>query len=376
MPPARIPLKFTNKFKLQMIKRSTLNTWQRKRETLASAVEPPAKRGTARANKLTLGGSGRVSKTDAIEDALVQYIKDFRRDEVVMCRDTIVHAATRLMPDFFKTTSRDARSGRKVKEELEEEKRVFARLVTESLQMYCADVPTGLVFHRALFNMDQTAIFQSMGRRVTIDFIGSQQVPAVTDGSDSYRFTLAITASADGRILPPHFVFKGKPGGSVEAEVTAFTHPSVATFSVQENAWFDERVMLEWVETCWAHVVTEPSVLIIDSLKIHKLQCVRRALAELGTMVEYVPAGCTGVAQPLDVGVMAPFKQRRRTAYSERFRHGLRAATASERRRDSTIQSSFSKAGPFIPIGPSALTENEVQSNGEGEGQFITVFTV
>ncbi|DBA05416.1 TPA: hypothetical protein N0F65_007578 [Lagenidium giganteum] len=238
--------------------------------------------------------------------------------------------------------------------------------------------------------MDQTAIFQSMGSRVTIDFTGSQQVPAITDGSDSYRCTLAITASEDGRILPPYFVFKGKPGGSVEAEVTAFTHLSISTFSVQENAWFDERVMLEWVETCWAHVVTEPSVLIIDSLKIRKLQSVRRALAELGTIVGYVPAGCTGVAQPLDVGVRAPFKQRMRTAYSERIRQGLRAATASERRRDmfersmealrglspSTIQSSFSKAGPFIPIGPSALTENEVQSNGEGEGQFITVFTV
>ncbi|DBA03073.1 TPA: hypothetical protein N0F65_003320 [Lagenidium giganteum] len=50
--------------------------WQRKREKLASAVEPPVKRGTARANMLTLRGSGRVSKPDAIEDALVQYIKD------------------------------------------------------------------------------------------------------------------------------------------------------------------------------------------------------------------------------------------------------------------------------------------------------------
>ncbi|DAZ97183.1 TPA: hypothetical protein N0F65_004033, partial [Lagenidium giganteum] len=174
-------------------------------------------RGTARANKLTLRGSGRVSKTNPIEDALVQYIKDLRR-KVVVCRDTIVHAATRLMPDFFKDKSRGAaltwcsrfmrrrrltvlrvtRSERKVKEELEE------------------------------FNMDQMAIFQSMGSRVTINFIGSQQVPAIIDGSDSYRCTLAITASGDGRILPPHFVFKGKPGGSVEAEVTAFTHLSVA----------------------------------------------------------------------------------------------------------------------------------------------------
>ncbi|DBA04708.1 TPA: hypothetical protein N0F65_012291 [Lagenidium giganteum] len=138
--------------------------WKRKREKLAFAVDPPAKRGTARANKLTLEGSGRVSKADAIEDALVQYIKNLRRDEVVVCRDTIVH---RLMPDFLRDKSGDAaltwcsrlmrrrrltvlcvtRSGRKVNEELEEENRVvvFAQLATESLQTYCVDVPTGLL---------------------------------------------------------------------------------------------------------------------------------------------------------------------------------------------------------------------------------------
>ncbi|DBA03072.1 TPA: hypothetical protein N0F65_003319 [Lagenidium giganteum] len=176
------------------------------------------------------------------------------------------------------TVLRVTRSGKKVKEKLEEEKRGCAQFVTEALQTYCADVPTGLVPYRTLFKMDQTAIIQSMGSRMTIDFIGSQQVPAITDGSDSYRCTLAITLSADGLILPPHFGFKGKPGGSVEEEVMVFTHPSVATFFMQENAWFDEH-----------------SRQYSSSLKIHKLQSVRRALAELGTIVEYVPAGCTSV---------------------------------------------------------------------------------
>ncbi|DAZ99410.1 TPA: LOW QUALITY PROTEIN: hypothetical protein N0F65_005312 [Lagenidium giganteum] len=122
------------------IKRSTLNMWQRKRKKLASTSHLQSET-LQRANKLTLGGRGRVSKTDAIEDALVHYIKDLRRDEVVVCRDTISHAVTRLMPDFFKDKSRDAaltwcsrfmrrrrltvlratRSGRKLKEEVEEE---------------------------------------------------------------------------------------------------------------------------------------------------------------------------------------------------------------------------------------------------------------
>ncbi|EGZ11348.1 hypothetical protein PHYSODRAFT_401080, partial [Phytophthora sojae] len=80
-------------------------------------------------------------------------------------------------------------------------------------------------------------------------------------------------------------------------------------FSVQESAWFDERVMLEWIEKCWNYIVVEPSVLILDSLSVHKKEEIADALACTGTSVLYVPGGCTGVAQPLDVGVMGPVKQ-------------------------------------------------------------------
>lgn len=68
---------------------------------------------------------------------------------------------------------------------------------------------------------------------------------------------------------PSPFSLKGKPGGDVEAVVTAFTDETVATFSVQENAWVDERVILEWVDKCRAYIVTEQCILILDSLTVH-----------------------------------------------------------------------------------------------------------
>uniref|UniRef100_K3XBU4 Uncharacterized protein n=1 Tax=Globisporangium ultimum (strain ATCC 200006 / CBS 805.95 / DAOM BR144) TaxID=431595 RepID=K3XBU4_GLOUD len=43
----------------------------------------------------------------------------------------------------------------------------------------------------------------------------------------------------------PHFVYKGVKGGIIEDEVSRFALDTVASFSVQEKAWFDERVMLE-----------------------------------------------------------------------------------------------------------------------------------
>ncbi|EGZ07158.1 hypothetical protein PHYSODRAFT_529700 [Phytophthora sojae] len=108
------------------------------------------------------------------------------------------------------------------------------------------------------------------------------------------------------------------PGGDVEKELNKFCVEDVATFSVQESAWFDERVMLEWIEKCRKYIVVETSVLILDSLSVHKEAEIADALACTGTLVLYVPGGCTGVAQPLDVGVMGPVKQHIRRINSSR----------------------------------------------------------
>ncbi|OWY94625.1 hypothetical protein PHMEG_00035593 [Phytophthora megakarya] len=91
---------------------------------------------------------------------------------------------------------------------------------------------------------------------------------------------MALTDAADGRILPPHFVFNGAPGGAVEHEVDCYRLGEVATFSVQSNAWFDDRVMHEWIDN-----------LILDGLRVHKKTEIADALVCTGTAVVYVPGG-------------------------------------------------------------------------------------
>ncbi|EGZ19215.1 hypothetical protein PHYSODRAFT_492561 [Phytophthora sojae] len=124
--------------------------------------------------------------------------------------------------------------------------------------------------------------------------------------------------------------------------------------------------MLDWIENAWKPIVTEPSLLILDSLKVHKMAEVLDALACTGTAVQFVPGGCTGVAQPLDVGVMAPLKQPIRKCYSNRpavrprkitpgeRRYGMycRAISGWERITEDTVRNAFHKAGPFVQYGP------------------------
>lgn len=60
-------------------------------------------------------------------------------------------------------------------------------------------------------------------------------VLALTGGPSMDRVTVALLVRAGGLMLQPHFVFKGAPGGSVEAEVRNLALPDVATFSVLEH---------------------------------------------------------------------------------------------------------------------------------------------
>ncbi|KAE9349543.1 hypothetical protein PR003_g5830 [Phytophthora rubi] len=125
MPKSRIPLIYTNAFKLRMvfdyleaakegmtrmafcklrgINPPTLQTWERK---LMKLVEVSSRQGTttpSRASRLIVVGSGRVSPSTPIEDALVTFVKDARRDEQIVTRDMIVRKATDLLPDVMES---------------------------------------------------------------------------------------------------------------------------------------------------------------------------------------------------------------------------------------------------------------------------------
>ena len=77
----------------------------------------------------------------------------------------------------------------------------------------------------------------------------------------------------------------------------------------------DELVIHKWIhhvlkpylET--APVGVEP-VLILDSYKCHLKASVIGALEGLGVQVEHIPGGCTGLCQPVDVGIGKPLKNR------------------------------------------------------------------
>ena len=178
---------------------------------------------------------------------------------------------------------------------------------------------------RYIINMDQTPVFFSMVPNKTLNIAGERSINVRTSTGSTMRLTCAVTVSAAGDILRPFIVFKGKRDGRISRE---FGNPEKSGFLVdcsymcQDRAWMDEAVMLQWVKEVlepWSKHVPTGIVpyLLLDSYKCHLMSSVVHAIQDLGIEVEHIPGGCTGLVQPLDVGVNKPLKNRIRRKWEE-----------------------------------------------------------
>jgi hypothetical protein len=161
--------------------------------------------------------------------------------------------------------------------------------------------------------------------------------------NDTKRATFAMTVTASGKLLKPLLVFKGARNGRiVQREFPAF--PNDMLYSCQPNAWMDEEVMLMWVEQILGpYVSTAPDgvvpILFLDSYRCHMMASVVTKIQDLGVEVENIPGGCTGLCQPVDVGVNKPFKNRIREQWEAwMIEEGLASGTTSPPSREDIVQ--------------------------------------
>ncbi len=161
-----------------------------------------------------------------------------------------------------------------------------------------------------IINMDQTPVPFPYNPRKTLELIGRRTVHVRKSTNDTKRATFAMTVTASGKVLTPLVVFKGKPGGRI-AQWEFATYPNEMKYACQENAWMDEKVMLMWVDKILKpNVMTAPDgvvpLVFLDSYRCHMMASVVEAVQDLGVEVEHIPGGCTGLCQPVDVGVNKP----------------------------------------------------------------------
>ena len=158
-----------------------------------------------------------------------------------------------------------------------------------------------------IYNADQTNVPFSMESVYTYADCGSRTV-SVKAVDSSNRCTVMLAGSLTGEKVIPYIVFKGKDtrGSTVKKEINLRKgYPGDVELMVQENAWFDEKVMLDWIDRVWKREVAvdpkENYYLLLDTFPTHMTSRVKREFHKCNTEIDYIPVGYISKLQMLDV---------------------------------------------------------------------------
>ncbi|RPB04382.1 hypothetical protein L873DRAFT_1758859 [Choiromyces venosus 120613-1] len=167
-------------------------------------------------------------------------------------------------------------------------------------------------YHLAsICNMDQTPLPFEFLSGQTYEPKGSKTVwvKGGTSGWDKRQATLQLTIFADGemRVLPLIF-FKGKGTGmSILREKTLYDPHVIVKFN--PTGYANSENMEEWIEEQLVPALNcKPALLVLDLFAGHKTDNVLDAFKAHDITLSIIPAGCTGIIQPLDISINRPFK--------------------------------------------------------------------
>ena len=134
-----------------------------------------------------------------------------------------------------------------------------------------------------IVNMDETPVFYLVSNK-TIEKQGNKSVIIRTSSSDKRHVTVILSVAANGDVQPTFVIFKGKrPLKDIKA-------PCDITVLVQEKAWVDESIMLQWTDSS-LRVFTNRnrSHLVMDFFRCHLMKSVKKRLRKTNAATAIIP---------------------------------------------------------------------------------------
>jgi hypothetical protein len=169
--------------------------------------------------------------------------------------------------------------------------------------------------------------------------------------------TLIQGACADGSLIPPFLILKGK-----EFNRTWFLQglPSTWVIAVSENGWTTNQIGLQWLqhfEICTrSKTIGSKRLLILDNHESHICLEFRSFCEKNDIILLWMPPHSSHLLQPLDVGCFSPLK----TAFSKQNQTLIRNYIFHIRKEDflATFQTAFQ----------AAFTRNNIQAGFRSSG--------
>ncbi|RQM19332.1 hypothetical protein B5M09_010794 [Aphanomyces astaci] len=172
----------------------------------------------------------------------------------------------------------------------------------------------GHIPKHAWINVDETPVYYDMPPGRTLARVGqSSHVKESQKHSD--RITAVLSIRADGTKMPLLLIVKGRPDGDIATKEVPM-YPAGLVYAVQKTAYMNQRVRNMYLREVLKPELDCPSVPLADNLKCHVSKKSYKIMQDelySDAFLQPLPANTTSVLQPLDVGVMGPFKQMCRT---------------------------------------------------------------
>ena len=182
------------------------------------------------------------------------------------------------------------------------------------------DIPKELVV-----NTDQAQGVLTQGSNFTWAKTGSKQI-SIVDAEEKQAITIITSISGSGVLLPFQAVYEGKsavscPKQSANCHTQATNTGFQFEYSGNQTYWSTQKTMRSLVDNVITPYFseqkeklgiaeTQKSIWQIDIWSVNRSKefCEWMKKSHLNIIIHYVPAGCTGVFQPCDVGIQRIMK--------------------------------------------------------------------
>lgn len=174
-------------------------------------------------------------------------------------------------------------------------------------------------------NIDQTNVVFQPSACSTYEVTGCRQV-AVVGKEEKRAFTVVVGISDSGHVLPFQVIYEGKTDRSCPSK-GSLLYAEAEEIGIQfeysntDTYWSTFDLMCKYVRQILVPYFTmqkesaqaddnQECILQLDVWSVHRSIAFRTWLDQNYEWITYlfVPGGCTGIAQPCDVGIQHPFK--------------------------------------------------------------------
>lgn len=173
-----------------------------------------------------------------------------------------------------------------------------------------------------IFNCDETGFNTDEKAKSCFFRRGMKFTPILNPSCGKALYTVLFTGSADGKIMPPLIVFKGKylhntwcTGG-----------PPGTKYAVTQSGWMEDYVFENWLQDSFVpYKIQEvgneqPVVLFIDGHASHLTYKIVACAKEYNIILICFPPNSSHALQPFDVGYFSPMKKVWRNVLRNFFR--------------------------------------------------------